>query len=63
MDTNGGEHGRAPASTYAGRLGQVLASPSNYRQIGPILSLSPNLIVQMVIYSLLSTRTAETTDT
>jgi hypothetical protein len=36
--------GRSPASSWTGRLGQRLGSPSNRHEIGATLIISPNLI-------------------
>jgi hypothetical protein len=46
---------RAPASTYAGRSGQRLGSPSGRHEIGASLTISPNLIATKTNYIALAT--------
>jgi hypothetical protein len=46
---------RAPASTYAGRLGLWLGSPSGGHEIGATTIISPNPIALMINYGALAT--------
>ena len=48
-------HRRAPASIYAGRLGQRPGSPSNGHEINTTPTISPNLIWLFINYGALAT--------
>jgi hypothetical protein len=53
---------RAPASTYAGRLGIWQGSPSGGHEIGVSPTISPNLIALLVNYGALATVTVKVAD-